>query len=710
MLIQKIKNLDLNLKLALGPVLFLLLAIANYFVINRHQQNQREDAAVVDVAGRQRMLSQRIGLFAEQIAKGNFKAKKPLKAAINLCDSSLKALKKGGKAPGMNVESNLPPTHPEILPTLKEAEILWINYKMNAEVLLNQTNQDTLLDNASQAISFIERNSTPMLKKFNALVQKYVQESKAKQNKLNTLLPVLLLINLLIVVIAVSLNSYLVSRPVHKMDSYISQLSLGKLNVNLTYHSHDIIGKALQKLEQLDKNLLKATRFADKVSKGDLDTEFELLSKDDELGKSLITLQNNLKYFVDETEEVVSLAGRKGLLDSRIGLEQKEGAWKILGEAINRLLQNISKQLKDVNDVVTSVAYGDLFSRYNGDAQGDIETLTRSLNQSLDNMKQLMVHIKKNALNMENQAQEMSVFSEEMGAAMGEISSATTEMSQGAQTQVEKIDMASNKIEAILKSSTEMGEHSEEINSAAQQGVNNSTKGGEIVSNLVNIIEVISDSSKKTTESMGILSNRSQEISRVLGVITEIAAQTNLLALNAAIEAAQAGDAGRGFAVVAEEIRKLAEDSRNSAKEIEDLVADVHTDTKSTQQLMTTMNKGVEKGVTASMEVSSFFKQINTSSHTTLNLSEKILDATKIQTENINDMVVITENVIVISEETAAGSEETVSAAELLNEGISQFKNKISELGLVAEELKNGVDQFNLENKANMENQNSANI
>ena len=139
----------------------------------------------------------------------------------------------------------------------------------------------------------------------------------------------------------------------------------------------------------------------------------------------------------------------------------------------------------------------------------------------------------------------------------------------------------------------------------------------------------------------------------MLGVITDISTQTNLLALNAAIEAAQAGDAGRGFAVVAEEIRKLAEDSRRSANEIERLVMDVQNDTEEAARVISTMNSSVRSGEEASREASKVFQQITESSFNTLSFSEEIVNAAIVQSESINNVVNITENIVVIAEQTA---------------------------------------------------------
>jgi methyl-accepting chemotaxis protein len=203
---------------------------------------------------------------------------------------------------------------------------------------------------------------------------------------------------------------------------------------------------------------------------------------------------------------------------------------------------------------------------------------------------------------------------------------------------------------------------------------------------------------------MKILMDRSKEITRVLGVITEIASQTNLLALNAAIEAAQAGDAGRGFAVVAEEIRKLAEDSRTSARQIEQLINDVTKDTQTASKSMEDMNNRVQLGDKASKEAASFFNEIADTSQHTLLLAEEILNASKLQQSSIQSIVSITENVVVIAEETAAGTEEIASSATQLSAGMSNYLSKSKSLSEIATTLSKGVGKFKLKARNPEEN------
>ena len=277
-----------------------------------------------------------------------------------------------------------------------------------------------------------------------------------------------------------------------------------------------------------------------------------------------------------------------------------------------------------------------------------------------------------------------------------EIASAIGEISSGAQNQVTQVDEVSALIEGILRSSNDMEERAEAINSAAKVGFESGAKGREMIENISGSINQIASYAQKTNASMDVLTNRSKEITRVIDVISEIASQTNLLALNAAIEAAQAGDAGRGFAVVAEEIRKLAEDSKKSASQIEQLILDVQKDTKEASSTIEVMNKAVTTGKKTSDDASKVFNEIEESSTHTLNHSEDILKATTTQKENVSKVVSISESVVVIAEETAAGTEQTASAVAELSSGMKSFYEKAKQMEGVASSLKEEIEKLTL--------------
>lgn len=411
-----------------------------------------------------------------------------------------------------------------------------------------------------------------------------------------------------------------------------------------------------------------------------------------------LQLQNeNLSSSIQDTKFVIQEAVESGNFNARINLENKEGQWKDLSESINQLFDTVVAPIRAINEMVKHMADGDLAHKLNEDAKGEILVLTQNFNQALTSINDVLVQIAQSANLIEESSLEMLNGSEEMTRNTEEIASAISQMSNGAQNQVTKVDESSTAVEEIRKAAENMASKSESINQVALDGNNRSAKGKTMVNNVSESMNEISDFSDRTNQSMKILKDRSVEIHRVLGVITNIAGQTNLLALNAAIEAAQAGDAGRGFAVVADEIRKLAESSKASTKEIEQLIDDIQKDTSEAAKLMETMSSSVSRGVHASGEVSKVFEEISEASNQTLNFSNEIMKAAQEQAESINQVVSTIENVVVIAEQTAAGTEEVAASANELVSGMTNYNEKSHRLSEIAKALRNSVEKFDLD-------------
>ena len=519
------------------------------------------------------------------------------------------------------------------------------------------------------------------------------------QNSFSNLTFTILFLGLIGATFAFIISNWLsrnITRPVKVLQEKIGKIQLGEIPDRITTIQNDEIGKMSEGINSLINAFGQLSEFASQIGKGNLDAEFSALSENDVLGQALLSMRDNLKAVIDETNEVVKAAGTEGELSSKMEIGDKQGAWKELSQAINDLLHSIVAPILEVNEIVNAMAEGDLTKQYKEEAKGDIKTLTGNLNKAIDNLNALLHQIANSAGVVDEASTEMLSASEEMNTNTSEIASAISQMSSGAQVQVVKVDEASSLVEAIRNSANSMKGQAEFINESAKSGVESSRKGKEMVDHVATSMKEISSYSLKTSDSIKVLTERSQEIARVLGVITDIASQTNLLALNAAIEAAQAGDAGRGFAVVAEEIRKLAEDSRNSAREIEKLVADVQQDTTQAAHVIEVMNNSVNVGAEASTQASEVFKEITESTKQTLNSSEDIVKATKSQQSDITEVVSITEAVVVIAEQTAAGTEEVASSATELSAGMEGYNRKSKQLVDVATDLKKGISKFKL--------------
>lgn len=490
-----------------------------------------------------------------------------------------------------------------------------------------------------------------------------------------------------------------IASSLEKTSVMLENVAQGKLERtgDLEINSKDELGKLAVSVNDLLSYLRERAMFAREIGNGMLSLEFSSKGEDDVLSNSLLTMRHNLETFIKQINRVIKQAGQEGdLSGARVVNEWNEGAWMVITNSINQLLDSVSSPFNEIKRVVNGLSAGDLTVRFSTEVKGEISEIAQELNQALVNLSVLIEEIKETSMIVASSTSEMLVVNEEMTLNTREIASSIAEMSNGAQNQVDKVDKSSNLVEAILHSSNEMGGQADSIYKAAQTGSENSQKGQSLLKKVGFSMKDIAAFSRETYDSIQVLTKRSNDISSALTVITDIAAQTNLLALNAAIEAAQAGDAGRGFAVVAEEIRKLAEDSRRSAREIEKLISDVQRDVQSAGSAIEMMKASVNSGQDAMKFASDAFNEITDSSSKTLVMTQEINKQVQQQLESIKNVVSITESVVVIAEQTAAGTEEIASSATELSSGMENYGQKSSEIATLAEELSNKLSQFKI--------------
>ena len=410
--------------------------------------------------------------------------------------------------------------------------------------------------------------------------------------------------------------------------------------------------------------------------------------------EELVVQAQLLNETVSEIQKTIAKAVESGDLGLRVDSEGKTGDWKLLSEGINQLFDTIINPVTELNQIAAHLSSGDLTARYGSSAKGDIEKLALNLNNGLQSLSDLLLSVVEKINDIGSSATSMRDSSQEINQSTSEIANAINEISTGAQHQVQHIDRSSLLIESVMKSALLMEAESEKIEMNATDGVKQSSNGRQIISNLNEDMNKILSVSKSGSGSVNELVRKSGEINRVLGIIKEIAAQTNLLALNAAIEAAQAGDAGRGFSVVAEEIRKLAEGSKDSVKEIEGLIEEVQQATRNTATHISTLDeiiKGAEGSIDSSTQT---FEKISKSYESTLKMSSQIRAFAGEQTADMKEVVALVERVVVIAEESATSTEEIASSASQLSAGMNTWNDKILTVTDVIAYLNEEIKKF----------------
>lgn len=333
----------------------------------------------------------------------------------------------------------------------------------------------------------------------------------------------------------------------------------------------------------------------------------------------------------------------------------------------------VSLPLRKVSTTIEDIAEGkEKFSKHiEIKAYGEVNSFIRAFNKFFDFFKGFLSRINESSHKVSELIDTLTSVSEETTANSSQIATTIQQLCEKISNQTKRVESASGLIEAITISSnyiTDLAKDavhaSGDVYSSAQDGKNITE---EMVSKMSKIDEVISNSAVAIEE----LVEKSKHITNIVNVLTAIADQTNLLALNAAIEAARAGEAGRGFAVVAEEVRKLAEESASSAKNIGELVKAIQSQTDIAAN---SMKEGVEavKGGAGMIDrfSTSFSNIVNISdksnqlvssiTETTVNILTGLEDIKKF----IEDTLPLAEDAIRVSQAVGASSEEQTSAME----------------------------------------------
>jgi len=305
-----------------------------------------------------------------------------------------------------------------------------------------------------------------------------------------------------------------------------------------------------------------------------------------------------------------------------------------------QIARSITRPLNQALSIAKTVAAGDLTSRI-------------ELNNSGDETSQLLEALKDMTDSLTRIVAEVRQGTEAIATASRQITSGNMDLSSRTQRQAGALEKTASSMEELTSTVKQNANNAHQANTLATSAAEVATKGGMVVSDVVDTMNSINDSSKKIVD--------------IIAVIDGIAFQTNILALNAAVEAARAGEQGRGFAVVASEVRSLAQRSAAAAKEIKELISNsvekVDTGAKLVDQAGATMHEIVE----SIRRVTDIMGEITAAGKEQTSGIEQVNQA-------INQMDEATQQNAGLVEEAAAATQSMQRQVESLAQVVSVFK------------------------------------
>ena len=316
-----------------------------------------------------------------------------------------------------------------------------------------------------------------------------------------------------------------------------------------------------------------------------------------------------------------------------------KGSFKKLALAFDLTLSDTSGYIEEISKNLEAISHGNLTVQITRDFKGNFNAIKDSINVISSTLNKTM--------------SEISSSSDQVLSGAKQISISAQELANGAQQQASSVEELNATIDMINQQTRRNAESAMEATELSKKSTSNAQEGNNSMKDMLMAMSQIKESSN--------------EISKIIKAIQDIAFQTNLLALNAAVEAARAGEHGKGFSVVSEEVRSLAGRSQESATETTNLIETSINRVESGSSIAESTSHSLDAIVKNAAEVSALISNISVA-------SKEQAEAVAQVSEGLSQISKITQSNSAVSEETAAASQELNSQAELLRQLVAYFK------------------------------------
>ncbi len=322
--------------------------------------------------------------------------------------------------------------------------------------------------------------------------------------------------------------------------------------------------------------------------------------------------------------------------------------------------------------------------------------IARAVLQMYKKLREMVANIKESTDTTAENSNSLASATEETTASINEVARAVEELATGASDQAKEASQSSEKlvsfgndINLITEATKNVKKYSEDMNQLSTEGLNT-------FNILTDKFSQSTEINQTVTQNVEALAEKSISINQIVNAIQSVADQTNLLALNAAIEAARAGEAGRGFAVVAEEIRKLAEQTAVSTKEIEEIISKIQEEIDATKNNVDHSNVIATENQSAVKDTIDGFNQIMGAIEKTIIEIDDLMEGIHRVDSEKEGIIENIQGIAAISEEAAASTEEVSASVEEQSATVETMAATAEELKRVAELLEEEMNSFKM--------------
>jgi methyl-accepting chemotaxis protein len=395
---------------------------------------------------------------------------------------------------------------------------------------------------------------------------------------------------------------------------------------------------------------------------------------------------------------LVALLGYSAEISNSLGYLVALTVGLILGWAFSKgFTANIAK----LTDAAESISKGNLTRDVTISASripDETHDLANLINLMLQNLRDLVGHIKTTSRQLTESAREINSTALEINASTEEVAQTIEQISRGAETQAEMVERSSQTIREMAISIDLVAARARETAAAAHETSLTARHGGALATDSLERIKVFFDHQEDIGRQFETFNAKLQKVSKIANFIGDVARQTNLLALNASIEAARAGEYGKGFAVVAEEVRKLADGSANSASDINDMIDSLREESHRLHDTVLDSSRTIKEGKKNIDVTATAFQEILKTVLETERRATSIADLSQMQLEGSGNMVKAVDEIAKVADDNAAATEQVSAATEEQLAAMQDMALATKELAELAEKLTLVVERFQVRN------------
>ncbi|TCP57816.1 methyl-accepting chemotaxis protein [Tumebacillus sp. BK434] len=363
--------------------------------------------------------------------------------------------------------------------------------------------------------------------------------------------------------------------------------------------------------------------------------------------------------------------------------------------------RKIQQSLLAIRKLMREVAGGKLHSRYGSrNDYKEITDLGEAVNSMIDNLHRLIGQVGAIAGEVAVASQALSRNAETTSEGIRHVAATIQEVASGADAQAESAVESAGAMDAMAHEIARIVKRSHGVAAESAQTAQEAEQGNLAIQQTIRQMNFINQTAGTTAQAVQALEKRSQQVGKIVEVITGIAAQTNLLALNASIEAARAGEHGKGFAVVADEVSKLALQSQGSARQITELIREMQAETQRVVQAMGAGSQEVQAGIVLVDRAGETFQRILQAAEHVAVQVQKITNASQEMSRRSEEVAAGVDVVKQISQESAASSQLCAEASVVQLASMEDVFASADRLRKMAAELQRSISRFQVEAEA----------